>query len=169
MNLWHVAAMTALEAGAVAKTYVNGSNAYAAILEGIKAFKVDNKANGLKPTAVLVNSAFMAELLQTDAFLRSTPVSDMAVGEGEIRRIGGTFVIEVADLVADFVVMHSEGFAAPINIKSLVITDATPAGYPGGTLIAGEMGYGFKVITKAEDLSLDQTNGYLVAKYTEAA
>lgn len=169
MNLWHVAAMTALEAGATAKTYTNGANAYAAILEGIKTFKVDNKANGLRPTAVLVNSAFMAELLQTDAFLRSSPVSDMAVAEGEIRRIGGVFVIEVPDLVADFVVMHSEGFAAPINIKSLVITDATPAGYPGGTLIAGEMGYGFKVITKAEDLSLDQTNGYLVAKYTEAA
>lgn len=169
MNLWHTAAITTILAGATAKTYTNGSNAYAALLEGIKDFKVDNKANGLRPTSILVSSAFMAELMQTDAFLRSTPVSDLAVTEGEIRKVGGAYVIEVPDLTTvDFVVIHSEGVAAPINVKSLVITDATANGYPGGTLIAGEIGYGFKVITKSDDLSLDQTNGYLVSKYTEA-
>jgi hypothetical protein len=167
MNLWHTAAITAIEAGAEVKTYTHDANAYAAILEGIKAFKVDNKANGLKPTAVLVSSTFWAELMQTDAFLRSTPVSDLAVVEGEIRKVAGAYIIEVPDLVADFVVLHAEGVAAPINVKSLVITDATPNGYPGGTLIAGEIGYGFKVVDGTDDLSLG--SGYLVAKYTEAS
>jgi hypothetical protein len=52
--------------------------------------------------------------------------------------------------------------------------------YPGGTIIGGEMGYGFKVVQPdptgstsdttaiAYDKSLT-TTGYLVAGYTEAA
>ena len=41
--------------------------------------------------------------------------------------------------------VNAEGFAAPLNIKSLAIVDATAAGYPLGTIVAGEIGYGFKI------------------------
>ena len=42
-------------------------------------------------------------------------------------------------------------------------------GFPGGTLVAGELPFAFKVLTKSDDATLDQSKGYLVAKYTEAA
>jgi hypothetical protein len=64
--------------------------------------------------------------------------------------------------------MHAEGFASPMNINNLFIVDGTTTGYPGSVVIAGETGYGFKVVTKADDATLDQSTGYLVAKYTEA-
>ena len=78
-------------------------------------------------------------------------------------------VIECVDLSdVKFVVVHAEGVAAPIVAKTLEVVSATPVGYPGGTLIAGELPYGFKIVTKSEDLTLDSSTGYLVAKYTEA-
>ena len=49
------------------------------------------------------------------------------------------------DAVEDIIMLNAEAVAAPINVKTLVIADATAAGYPGGVIVAGELGYGFKI------------------------
>lgn len=159
-------ALDAIVAAAEAKTYTKGATAYEALVEGIAEFKKDNAKNGLRPTGVLVSPDFYAKLLLDERFIR---IND-AVIEGLVGKAAGLQVIETVDMDAnvDFILVNERGVAAPINVNTLVIVDGTPAGYPASALIAGELGYGFKVITKAEDLTLDQTTGYLVAKYSEA-
>jgi hypothetical protein len=183
LNTWQVNAVTALETSAKALTYTALSTtnlAYDVIVDAVQAFKTANKAAGIKATAVLVSPTFKGYLQKDDRFLRSTPMSDAVLAEGDIRMVAGAALIECADLgTYDFMVMHSNGLAAPINVNSLVVADGTAAGYPGGTIIGGELGYGFKVVQPdptgltddtsaiAYDKSLP-TGGYLVAGYTQA-
>ena len=166
-NQHNKAGLAAILAAAEAKTYTNGASAYEALVEAIANFKQDNAKNGLRPTGVLVSPEFYAKLLLDERFIRITD----AVIEGLVGKAAGLKVVETVDMDSgvDFVLVHANGVVAPVNVNTLVVTDATQAGYPGGTLIAGELGYGFKVITKDDDLTLDQTNGYLVAKYSEGA
>jgi hypothetical protein len=132
MNSWHAAAATALETSASAKTYTALSTtnlAYDVIVDAIQAFKTANKAQGLAPTAVLVSPSFKGKLLKDDRYTRTAPLSNMVLEDGQVRKINGAMIIECADLgTYDFIVMHANGFAAPININSLVVTDGTAAG-----------------------------------------
>ena len=67
----------------------------------------------------------------------------------KVGKAAGVEIVEAVDMPAeaDFILINRVGVLAPINVNTLVITDATQAGYPGGTLIAGELGFGLKVIT----------------------
>lgn len=170
-NLYNEALVTAIAAAADAKTYTKNASAFDAILEGIRKFKVDNKANGLAPTGVLASPEFFASLIADSKIhlaITFKDVADQAIRQLNIPGIPVPVIecVELSDI--DFIVVHAEGVAAPIVAKTLEVVSATPVGYPGGTLIAGELPYGFKIVTKSEDLSLDSSTGYLVAKYTEA-
>lgn len=157
-------ALEALVAGAEAKTS-EGAGAYEQIVNAVKTFKVDNKANALRPASVIVSSEFYAELLVDNRFIRPGDLGDLAISEAIVGRVAGMFVVEAPDLDEGFILIDPEGFAAPRNINTLVITDGTAAGYPLGTIIAGETGYGFKVIKKADDASLAD-GSYMVAHFT---
>ena len=149
-NQHNKAALTAMTAAAEAKTYKKDAAAYEALVEAIANFKKDNAVSGLRPTAAIVSPEFYAQLLVDQRFIRITD----AVIEGLVGKAAGVQIIESVDLTdADFIILHKNGVVAPVNVNTLVITDSTQAGYPGGTLIAGEIGYGFKMITKADDLT----------------
>lgn len=127
------------------------TTAYGIIIDAIAEFKKKNKAKGMKPTSIVVGPTWEALLLKCPEFLRSTELGDkVASYEGVIGKIAGLPVVLAVDMdettsKIDFILVNQEGFGAPQNINSLVVTDATAAGYPAGTLIAGEIGYGFKV------------------------
>lgn len=170
-NKYNEALITAISSAAEAKEYTKDATAFAAVLEGIRKFKVDNKANGLAPTGVLVAPTFFASLIADSKIhlaITFKDVADQAVRQLNIPGIPVP-LIECVDLSGvDFIVVNAEGVAAPMVARTLEVVSATPVGYPGGTLIAGELPYGFKIVTKSEDLSLDSSTGYLVAKYTMA-
>jgi len=170
-NLYNVAFLTALAAGATAKEYTHDATAFAALLEGIADFKVDNKISGLAPTGVLASPTFFSELIADSKIhlaITFKEAADQAVRQLNIPGVPVP-VVECADLSAvSFIVVNSEGVVAPIVAKTLEVVSSVSVGYPGGTLIAGELPYGFKIVTKSDDLTLDTTVGYLVSKYTEA-
>ena len=167
-NLFNEEFVTALVAGATAKTYTNGLTGLKAFLEAVGTFKVDNKANALKPTGALVSVAFYNALID-DLKGRSTERTDGLLFDGNMITISGIPVVECVDLSGvDFVLVHAEGVAAPVNVQTLNVVDATAAGYPSGVLISGEMGRGFKVVAFADQPVLG-AGGYHVAKFTEAA
>ena len=157
-NIYNQALVAAIVSAADAKTYTKDATAFDAVLEGIRKFKVDNKANGLAPTGVLAAPAFFASLIGDSKIhlaITFKDVADQAVRQLNIPGIPVP-VIECVDLaLVDFVVVHAEGVAAPVVARTLEVVSATPVGYPGGTLIAGELPYGFKIVTKNDDLSLD--------------
>ena len=126
-------------------TALTASNVYAEIINMKKAFNVANKAKGVKPTAIIVSEAVNALLLQSDEFIRKEQAGNATVHEGIIGKVAGLQVVVSQDLVEDIIMLNAEALAAPINVKSLVVADATAAGYPGGVIIAGEIGYGFKI------------------------
>jgi len=167
-NLFNEEFVAAVVSGAVAKTYTNTLVGLAAFLEAIGTFKTDNKANYLKPTGALVSVAFYNALVN-DLKGRSTDRTDELLFDGNILTVAGIPVIECVDLSGvDFVLIHAEGVAAPINIQTLFVVDGTAAGYPGSVLISGEMGRGFKVVAYADQPVLG-SGGYHVAKFTAAA
>lgn len=134
-------------------------NVYGKIVDGITEFKTINKAKGLKPTAIVVSSKVAGLLLQSPEFAkRSTDLGDLAVAEGYIGKVAGLPVVEAPDCAAttDFILIHKEGIGAPQNVNTLYVVDGTAAGYPGSTIIAGEIGYGFKLTDK--DLVLVRKN-----------
>lgn len=173
-NKFNEGLVDALVAAATAKTYTKDATAFSALVEAVSDFKKDNKASGgLSPTAILAAPAFFAKLLVDSKINLAIVLKDGQVASDMVRRLDipglPCPVIECADLSAvDFIILNAEGVAAPVVARTLNIVDATPVGYPGGTLIAGELPYGFKIVTKADDLTLDKTNGYLVAKFSEA-
>jgi len=132
---------------AAASYIASSGTAYQIITEAQKVFKVLNKATAMKPTAVIVSSGTYALLLNSKEFIRSTLSGDDVVYEGVVGKIAGLNVVEAVDLTVDFIILNAEGFAAPTNINSFVLADGTAAGYPNGTIIAGELGYGFYVKT----------------------
>jgi len=168
-NQLDVARLAVLVAGAEVKTYEYGLTAKQAIFKAAADFRVHNKSNALRPTGALASPDFFNELIE-DTNLAVVFKDVVVPGYGRQITIPGLgfSVIECPDLTAGFIIIHSEGFHGPINIKSLVVTDGTAAGYPASALIAGEIGYGAKVLKKTDDLSLDSSTGYLVALYTEA-
>ncbi|MGI6156404.1 MAG: hypothetical protein ACOYEB_10815 [Enterococcus lemanii] len=182
LNARQEAGLTAILAGAEAKTYAKGSSAFVAITNGLATFKSDNKQTALKPTGILVSSAFWAELLQDNKYIRSTDRADLKVFDGQILEIAGIPVIEAPDLAnVDFVIVNANGVAAPINIASFKMVPADMGGgtaYIGGERGLGEIGFNFKVVTKSDDYFLatafdsngvPTAGGYYVAKFTEAS
>lgn len=129
------------------------STVYDEIIDMKKTFNVKNAAKGMKPTAVIVSEALYANLLKSDEFIRKEQAGDAVVYDGVVGKVAGlqvvvspdTAVTSTADESTDIIMVNAEGFAAPLNIKSLAIVDATAAGYPLGTIVAGEIGYGFKI------------------------
>ena len=157
-------ALGAIVTGAGVVKASTGTGAYEQLVNAIAQFKIDNKKNGLKPTAALVSPAFYGELLLDQRFVRLTDV----IIEGYMGKAAGVPIVEAVDMPAeaDFILVNKAGIVAPMNVNTLMVTDATQAGYPGGTLIAGELGFGLKVITATEDLTLG--TGYLVAAFLKA-
>ena len=170
-NVYNQALVTAITSAAQAKEYTKDAGAFAALVEAISDFKVDNKISGLAPTGVLASPSFFASLITDSKIHLAITFKDVADNKVRMLNIPGVAcpVIECVDLSAvAFIVVNAEGVAAPIVVRSLSVVDATAIGYPGGTLVAGEAPYGFKIVTKSEDLTLDTTVGYLVSKYTMA-
>ena len=124
---------------------LTATTVYAEIINMKKAFNVANKAKGMKPTAIIVSESINALLLQSDEFIRKEQAGDAMVYEGLIGRVAGLQVVVSPDAVEDIIMLNAEAVAAPVNVKSLVIADATAAGYPAGIIVAGEIGYGFKI------------------------
>lgn len=174
-NLYNAALITAITSAATAKTYTKAATAFSALVEAVSNFKKDNKVSGgMSPTAILASPTFFAELLVDTKINLAVVLKGEMVASDKVRRLDipglPCPVIECIDsgTGVEFYVLNAEGVAAPVVAKSLVVTDATPVGYPGGTLIAGEFPYGFKIVTKTEDLTLDSSTGYLVSKYSES-
>lgn len=198
-NIINEAFVTDVGTAAEAKTYTKDATPFAAILEGIGDFKVDNKVSGGRPTGGFISSSFKGELLNDNKYIRSTKESDMlAFGrqraelalekeedpikriallpsqrelfDGEVFWVAGVPFIEVPDLASvDFVLFNAEGVAHVENVFSLAIADGTAAGHPNGVIIAGEIGVGNLILTKSDAPNLDSSTGYFVTKYTEAS
>ena len=174
-NLYNEQLVAALTSAAEAKTYTKDASAFSALVEAVSDFKKDNKVSGgLSPTGILASPAFFAELLVDSKINLAIVLKEGQVASDMVRRLDipglPCPVIECADAGSgvEFYILNAEGVAAPIVARSLNVVDATAVGYPGGTLIAGELPYGFKIVTKSDDLTLDSSVGYLVAKYSEA-
>lgn len=164
-NDYNTEGVKAIEAVAEAKTLATGKDAYEQLVLAISEFESDNKVSGGKPVAALVSPAFYAQL-QLDKRFTDGIMRDSVARTGFIGFAAGIYTVKTLDLTEGFILVNPEGVAAPINVNTLAITDATAAGYPNGTLIGGELGYGFKVLTKEDDENLG-TDGYFVAKFTE--
>lgn len=147
-NKYNEKFVTELEKASVSETLqsaVSADNVYGVLLNSIKDFKVKNKASAVRPTGILVSPAVMACLREKNLveFKEALP--------GETEMIDGYFskipVIECVDMTAgvEYIILNAEGFAAPQNLKVLTVVDGTAAGYPGGKIIAGEIGVGFKI------------------------
>jgi len=144
LALGKLSASTGAVTGTVALT---GATVYGAIIDAVKEFKLKNAAKGMKPTAIIVGPSVESYLLKAPEFIRSTIAGDNVVGNGVIGSIAGLMVIEGLDMdettaKIDFILVNAEAFAAATNINTLYVVDGTAAGYPGGTIIAGEIGHG---------------------------
>lgn len=139
-NVHNVKFIDALVAAATAKTSTKDDDAYEKIVDAIKDFKVANKDIAIKPNAVLVSSAFYAQLLKDQRFIRATALGDDILLNAIVGRVAGLAVIEVSELdgTLEFIILNKEGVAAPINVNSLEVVDATSIGYIGGTAIGGK-------------------------------
>lgn len=156
-NFYTASAGTITTVSVTNNAALTSTTVYSEIVKMRKAFNVKNKATGMKPTAVIVSEGVYALLLQSDEFIRKEQAQDLTVvAEGQVGRVAGLWVVVSPDMDEDIVMLNSEAFAAPININSLMTADATPAGYPGGTIVAGEIGYGFKI--GEQDLVLVREN-----------
>ena len=72
--------ITAIESAATAKTYssASGFTKFEALLDGIRAFKVDNKDSGLAPTGVLASPVFFAGLIADSKIHLAITFKDVA-------------------------------------------------------------------------------------------
>lgn len=116
-----------------------------ALFQAKKDFIVANKKKALKPTCILMGSALVADMKAANllAFKEFTPGGSEAM----IGYFDGMAVIECPDLNAKYeaIIVNDLALGMPLNVNTLVVADGTAAGYPNGTIIAGEMGYGFEV------------------------
>jgi len=107
---------------------------YAYVLALRAAFRKANEAHNVEPTACFVSSDVYSAMLAKNIIIFK-----------DGKRFGellGFAVIEVPHLDdKSFIMLNAKGMIDARNINNLMVTDATPAGYPNGTLIAGEMGY----------------------------
>lgn len=147
-NLWNVKGEQAMIAGGTAKTYTTPTveTIYKVVLDAKKEFIKANKAKALKPTAIIASPEVVALLKEKNLILFKDSLPNSS------ERVLGYFdnmaVIESFDLESGFIMVNSLGFGAPLNVNTLVVADGTAAGYPAGTIIAGEMGYAFEVCDK---------------------
>jgi len=115
------------------------------LFQAKKDFIQKNKARNLKPTAIFMGSALVADMKTANllAYKEFTPGQSEAL----IGYFDGMAVIEVPDLSSTYeaILVHSDALGSPQNVNTLVLADGTAAGYPNGTIIAGEIGYGFEV------------------------
>lgn len=140
-----VASIVAAAQTPTASYTLSSANIYEAITNDIKEFETANKATKMKPTGLLVGPTGKQMLLNNANFLRSTTLGDRAVADGFIGSIAGLPVVYCQafdDNSKTYAIVNAEGIGAPINVNTFVEYDATAAGYPGGTGIAGELGYG---------------------------
>ena len=149
-----------LVSGGTAKTYasaITADNVMSTILDAVATFNTDNKAKYLKPTAIFVSETVLAALRAKNLII----FKDALAGGNEniLGYFNGMAVVEAQDLAAgSFVLMNQLGAGQVQNIKTLVVTDATAAGSPNGTLIAGELGVASVIVDES-----------LVYVYTKAA
>jgi hypothetical protein len=145
-NKHNEAAIAKMETTTYSKTLdkaLSLDNIYDAVLTAKAEFIVKNKDKYLKPTAIFVAPDVMALLKEKNLVL----FKDSMPGQSE--KIRGYFddmaVIECPDVAATtaFIMVNDLGFGAPINVNTLYVVDGTAAGFPGGTLISGELSYGF--------------------------
>jgi hypothetical protein len=173
LNARQEAGLAAMVAGAQAKTYTNGASAFVALTDAMAEYKKDNAKSAHKPTGILVSSVFWAKLLQDNKYIRATDRADLKVFDGQILEVAGVPVVEAQDLTTvDFLIVNYNGVAAPMNIANFKMVPADMGGgtaYIGGERGLGEIGYNFKIVTKADDGFLDQSAGYFLSKYTEAS
>lgn len=142
-----------VETAVTSNSALTYSTVYDEIVDMKKAFNVKNAAKGMKPTAIIVSEAVYANLLKSDEFIRKEQAGDQVVFDGMVGKVAGLYVVvspdtaetSTADETTDIIMLNAEAFAAPTNIKTLFVVDATAAGYPGGTIVAGEIGYGFAI------------------------
>lgn len=144
-NLWNVKGEAAMVAGGTKKSYtaVTVENIYATLLGAKKQFITDNKAKALKPTAIICSPEVVAALKEKNLILFKDSVPNQS--EKILGYFDNMAVVESFDLESGFIMLNSLGFGAPLNVNTLVVADGTAAGYPAGTIIAGEMGYAFEV------------------------
>ena len=145
MNAHNTEGVKAIEAAAEAKT-LEGADAYEQLVNAIAQFEIDNKATGGKPFSALVSPAFYAQLQLDKRFVDGIE-RDSVARTGFIGLVAGIYTIKTLDLTEGFILVNPEGIAAPINVNTLDIVNGTSVGYPGGVVIGGELGYGFKVVT----------------------
>lgn len=144
-NLWNVKGEAEMASKGTKKSYtaVTVENVYATLLGAKKEFIKDNKAKALKPTAIICSPEVVAALKEKNLILFKDAIPNQS------ERILGYFdnmaVVESFDLESGFIMLNALGFGAPLNVNTLVVADGTAAGYPAGTIVAGEMGYGFEI------------------------
>lgn len=162
MNLWNREGLGELEAAAEVKT-LDGATAWEQFVNAIAEFKMDNADNGFAPTGVLMSPKFAAQIKLDQRFLIGVD-RDSVARTGYLGRIDGVDTIETLDLKEGFIIVNSTGVAAPINVHFINLQDGAAAGQPVGKILSGDLGYGFKVVTRVEDTNLG--TGYFVSKYT---
>lgn len=120
-------------AGEDATTTYDAADPYGSLLKLRAEFVKDNKEEAMKPTAAFVDSEVYSALLAKNViiFKDGRQWGDLM----------GFSVIECPDLTSKVVMLNANAMASAQNINNLVVVDATPAGYPGGTLIGGEIGF----------------------------
>lgn len=126
--------ITKLEAaGEAATTTYDSTDPYGTLLKLRAEFVKANKEEAMKPTAVFVDSELYSSLLAKNViiFKDGRQWGDLM----------GFQVIECPDLTTHVVMLNAKAMAAAQNINNLFVVDGTPAGYPGGTIIAGEIGF----------------------------
>lgn len=147
-NKWNVAGEEAMVANGTSKTYtaVTVDTVYGVLLGAKKEFIKDNKAKALKPTAIICSPEVVAALKEKNLILFKDSMPNQS--EKILGYFDNMAVVESFDLDNGFIMLNSLGFGAPLNVNTLVVADGTAAGYPAGTIIAGEMGYAFEVCDK---------------------
>lgn len=134
-------------------TALTKDNVYDLMVDSVTEFNTttEHLALKLKATGFIVSAQTYALLLKAPQFLRSTAISDAAVSNGYVGSLAGLPVVVSSDLAtigADFLVVNCLGIGVPTNVNSMKQFDATPVGYPDGTGIAGEIGYGVLAVEK---------------------
>lgn len=160
LNARQEQALTAIKAAAQPKTYANGASAFEALTSALAEYRIDNAKSNHKVTGILASPLFWAKLLQDNKYIRSTDRADLKVFDGQILEVAGVPIIEAPDLTdVDFILVNSNGVAAPMNIASFKMVPADMGGgtaYIGGERGLGEIGFNCKVVTSVDEGFLAQ-------------
>ena len=125
--------MTAAKANA-ATTAWDAATPYLSMLKLRAEFITTNKKWFMKPTCYMVAPDIYAALLNQKLLVFK--------GGEDFASFADIPVLEIPDMDAGYVVIMNELAAyAAANVKTIVAADATPVGFPGGTLYSGEIGY----------------------------